>query len=315
MDEQKVIESILRFCQSLEGQTLSIDNLSENLHFIRNSKKNAEKYEWLYHCTNAEAFKNILTNREFWLTNLKLVNDKEETDRIDAKEYEKTFFVSCFTYDSNIPEEHWIEYGNMTDGILVGIKREWFERAAVFMCGKDKFEDDNFKIVKNYDEALAYKIIKQKSGSLSNPFFIREFDFYQVVYDDTLNKTINNHSEMNLNGEIINGNNLMPKIAGIIKSTKGKCERFGCEPYEKDWTTEKEVRLKLGIQQIEVKTNGNEIHDNLIYNDFFFQKVAVPITNDAFNEIVIKFSPKFTDKEKYISEIMNVAPQSKIVQI
>lgn len=105
MKEDKIENSIIDFCKNMEGKIISVGNVVENLHLIQKSKELAQTYEWLYHCTTALALKSILRNKEFWLSNTQLVNDKE-VERIDVPEYEKTYYVCCFSYDSEIPDEH-----------------------------------------------------------------------------------------------------------------------------------------------------------------------------------------------------------------
>ena len=73
-----------------------MDNALNNLNFIRESKRLAEEHEWLYHCTTDVALISILKNKELWLSNLKLVNDAEEADRVDVPEYERTYLYMLF---------------------------------------------------------------------------------------------------------------------------------------------------------------------------------------------------------------------------
>ncbi len=61
--------------------------------FISDSRTGAEKYEWLFHCTHKDALLGIIRSRQFWLSNLYDVNDKEESERIDDPDYEKAFFA------------------------------------------------------------------------------------------------------------------------------------------------------------------------------------------------------------------------------
>ena len=87
MDEQ--ILKIWNECKKLEGMVLKNENVNGNMNFVNNAKDEAEKYEWLYHCTTSEVLLSIISNNEFWLKNLKLVNDAEEVKRIDVPEYEE----------------------------------------------------------------------------------------------------------------------------------------------------------------------------------------------------------------------------------
>ena len=105
---------------------------------------------------------------------------------------------------------------------------------------------------------------------------------------------------------------MTPEIGGIIKSTHGLCERFGKESYDKDWTTEKEVRLKVGIQQLEIFTNGYEIHDGMIMKTAYFPKIAVPVSDNVFDVVKIGFALKFEDRKRFLEEIKNILSDSVI---
>ncbi len=103
----KLFESIK---EQLVGSSLKTDGfVTDNINFVNQLKSEADSYEWLYHCTNSTAFLSILNNQEFWLTNIKCVNDKEEAERIDVEEYENSYYVACFTYENNISQEHCYE--------------------------------------------------------------------------------------------------------------------------------------------------------------------------------------------------------------
>ena len=64
--------------EKIIGSKISAADALNNLEFVRKSKDEAKKYEWLYHCTSVEALISVIENREMWLSNLKVVNDKEE---------------------------------------------------------------------------------------------------------------------------------------------------------------------------------------------------------------------------------------------
>lgn len=311
MTSQTEIGKVRSSKKSFEGSEIFVDNMLKNLQFIHESRERAKTHEWLYHCTTAAALESILKNREFWLSNLKCVNDVKEAERIEIPEYENKYYVCCFTYDSQIPDDHWEEYGSEFDGVLIGIKTDWFLREATFMCGDNSKCNDEFTtIMKDYDEALKIKSGEQNKGRITNPFYINAFDFYQITYDDELVKNISGIGYIGENGA--KGRTLTPEIAGIIKSTHGICRRFGKEPYEKNWTTEKEVRLKVGIQQLEIFTNGYEIHDGMIMKTVYFPKIAVPVSDKAFDVVKIGFAPKFGDKKGFLEKIKKIMPESVI---
>lgn len=101
------------------------------------------------------------------------MNDKEEAERIDVSEYEDKYYICCFTYAPQVPDDHWEEYGNESDGVLIGIKTNWFLRKAIFMCSDNTKCNGEFEtIVNSYDDALKVIIPEQKKGRVINPFYI-----------------------------------------------------------------------------------------------------------------------------------------------
>ena len=294
---------------------VSSDNALSNLHFIEESHQRAMQHEWLYHCTTDAVFLNILNTREFWLSTLKQVNDKEEFHRIDVPHYENTYYICSFTYSPNIPQEHWNEYGNNENGVLIGVKQDWFTQATAFMNSDNiKCPSTPFTIYASYNEAFKAKIVSESQSErrVLNPFYISEFGFYQVVYDDNLKKTISGTGNISSNDNTFPIKILTPKIAGIVKSTKGPCSRRDREPYEKSWESEKEVRLKVQVLQLDNIPIDNPFHNETIMYEAFFPKLSVALSEDAFDTIRIKFSPGYKHPEKFISQLKELSPLSYI---
>ncbi len=205
----------------------------------------------------------------------------------------------------------WKEYGNISDGVLIGVKKQWLSRNAHFMINNKKVEDDIFKIFSDDNSALDY-IKKGQHDFNTNPFYIYEFAFYKMIYDDNLRKNIGGMGLLKLPGGTVVGRTITSQAAGIIKSTQGLSVREGKESYIKNWSSEKEIRLKVGIKQFDNQKNGHAIHDNKIYDNFIFPKIAVPIKDDAFDVIKIRFSPEFIDRDKFIDKIKEIRPNSEI---
>lgn len=292
----------------LVGAKLESEELLSNTRFIAESKKAAQKYEWLYQCTTIEALKNIIKSQEIWLSNLKRVNDLEEVKRITVPEFEKAFYVGCFTYENNIPAEHWREYGNEKNGVLYGFKKEWVSRRAELMWSPgEKVEDDEFKIYSNSDAAIeaTCNAALENPKRIYHPYFIFDFGFYKIIYDDKLKKEMSGECTLNLEDGVLKGGRFItPGAVGIIKNTHGLCQRPNREVYDKDWTTEKEVRLKIGIRSR---------HDRMP-NDTFFPTMAVKLNEKAFGELRIRFSPSMKEERKseYMEELRKLLPNSTI---
>lgn len=292
------------------GSRISVPMASENMNLISQSKKEAKRYEWLYHCTSIDALISMIKNREMWLSNLQVVNDKEEAGRIDFTEYEKAYYVGCFTYDKNITEEHWREYGQSEHKVLFGMKTEWFNRKLAFLnTDYTKNDWDIFKIYNSFEEAINYQIESQKEGKIvPAPYYVMDYGFYKVIYDDELKRNIKTKSVWNIDGMTLEGAAITTGIAGIIKSTHGICIREGKEPYDKDWSSEKEVRLKVGV----ITSNKD-----LIKTGLFFGKMAIQLSEDAFSELPIVFSPDMCQKDRasFIEKIRLLLPKSNVYEI
>lgn len=288
---------------SLIGSTFRSKELSKSMRLIRKSKMAADEYEWLYQCTSFDSLVSIIENRELWLSNLTKVNDQEEVERITVPEYEKLYYVACFTYRDNIPKEHWDEYGKGSYSVLFGFKKEWVRREMSFLNSKgEKIEYLGMQICDNYEEATDIAIKHRY-----NPYFINNFDFYKIIYSDKLKRKMNGNVSWNM-GEInLDGNFIVAGLPGIIKSKKGKCVRPDKEPYVKRWTTEKEVRLKVGVDSM----------DSLLKKTVYAPKMAVKLNDEAFNEVRIRFSPLMDEayKEKCLGEIQKLLPHSRIVEL
>jgi len=281
------------------------------LSIIRKSKQAAEKYQFIYHCTTTDSFFSIIRTHEFWLRNLKCVNDQEEAENILLPEYTKNFFISSFTYKDNVAFKHWKEYASMNDGILFSVSQKWFYRNAQFM------NSDNVKIdipilstaQQSTDEFL--RLAHYKSTREIEVFGLYDFDFYKIKYSRKNPKVdwqegqfVSNEDrsrEAPIDTVIVN-------IAGVVKNRKGICRRPGRKGYIKKWSAEKEVRLKIRIQKAMTDTGIAPLSDK------WYEKAAVSLNDAAFDNLIIRFSPKYPKKEKIITleKLKEILPESKI---
>lgn len=93
-------------------------------------------------------------------------------------------------------------------------------------------------------------------------------------------------------------------MPGIIKSTHGLCRRPNAETYDKDWTSEKEVRLKAGIMS----------NHELLPKDLMFPYMAVKLNEQAFDTLKIRFSPLMSEEKQKenLEELKKIAPYACI---
>jgi len=254
-----------------------------------------------------QALLSIIKNKEFWLSNLKNVNDKEECKKIDVDEYKNSFFVGCFTYADDILDEHWKEYGTYDNGVLFSVKESWFNKSATFMTSSNqKMDEDGFRIFSSMQKAMEIKIEEQNlNNRIVHPYFIFDFNFYQIICDDNLVKNISGDGTLTIDDKILGMQTLVPYIGGLVKDTNGICSRWDCKPYYKDWTSEKEVRLKVGIDNVYYNMNNLPI---------IFPKIAVSLNEEAFKQFRLRFGPTVSQEQKkfFLEELKRLLPTSEI---
>lgn len=309
--DNDIILKAYNLANSLVGKTISAPHDFDVRKIANESKGKANAHEWLYHCTNTDGLLGILKSKEFWLTNLKNVNDKEEAERIDVPSYEKSYYVSCFTYEPDILDSHWIEYGTTENGILIGVKKEWFLKTPIFMTTSyQKCCDTLHHIFKNQKEAFDFKIEKELCGCRGiDPYHIFDFDFYQIIYDDELKKSILGNCTLNLGDTTLTGRSISQSIPGIIKSRAGWCQRWNREKYWKDWESEKEVRLKVGVHRL---SHNQAYLDSTKSEEPYFRYLTIPLTDNAFDTLKIAFSPQYKERDSLLQEIQRLYPRSVI---
>jgi hypothetical protein len=277
------------------------------LSLIQKSKKEAREHQTLFHCTSTAAFLNIVKTREFWLRNLKCVNDQEEAESIILPQYMAWFFVASFTENDNVDSEHWKEYASIDDGVLFSISPTWFYRNATFMT------DDNHKIqtpiYRGIDESREefYRCARYMPTKEITVYGLQDFGFYKIIYQNKRTTLIEQDGYFTSQDEKtlrIPGSIIVPNIAGIIKMQSGVCHRQGREDYIKNWVSENEVRLKIRVQKIMSDVGIVPLPE------VWFSKAAVKLTKDAFDVCWLRFSPSYSEDKKRTTllELKQISP-------
>lgn len=295
-----------------QEQKLVVSCSGETSKIIHKAKRGAAKHPILFHCTTTDAFISILKTRELWLSNLQCVNDREEGHRITLPEYEKSFFIASFTYRNNVSRKHWCEYASMDDGILFSVSQSWFQRSAELMISNnDKFL---FPIIADkkagVDEFNRFALLGIPSKEITL-FSIDDFGFYKVIYSDKMLASLVNIGQLSSpdrNDLSFPIQVIRPQVVGIVKGKSGECKRGGCSTYQKCWKEEKEIRLKLHIQQVMTETGVVPLIKS------WFPKAAVKLNKDAFNSCRIRFSPKYpkAKRQETLEKIAAILPTTNI---
>lgn len=246
------------------------------------------------------------------MRNLQTVNNEEEGHRISLPEYEKSFFVASFTYMDDVDESHWREYASMEDGILFSVSKSWFmkEVTPITTCNQKVTGLPIFADTKDGNDEF-YRLIQNDIHPHEIVLYsIDDFDFYKVIYNNRL------LGDMRVIGQASNVDGscpipvefIYPRINGIVKSRMGMCRRVGREPYLKNWETEREVRLKVQLQQVMTGVGVAKA------TDVWFDRIAVSLNEFAFDRLDIRFSPEYPDCKavETIDRIHTIMPQTKL---
>lgn len=303
-------EYIKKLEKELVGKQIKI-NQSEELSKFLNASREIANQEWLYHCTDKVALINILKNKEFYLKNLVNVNDYEEVKAIDVDEYRNAFYVGCFSSEIIDTDEHREEYGKSEKSVIIAMKKDWFTRNAYFLKdGEVEWLDldDTFRLFPNFRAVKEFQNNELKNGRYCYPYYIDDFNFYGIIYDDNERKSVKCGITTEVNGVEIKGDIFLPELAGIIKKKTGVSKRTG---KVRNWSNEKEIRLKACIHQEDHFLTGNENHDGAMF-PITIKQVVVTLDKNAFDTLYIYFPDSFVDKDGFIDELNIRFPDIKI---
>ena len=283
------------------------ETVKEKSDIVKKSLIPENKYnDWMYHCTSAESFLNILKSREFWMSNLQYVNDEDEENRIGEEDYKGRVFIACFTKNTKIPIEFWEEYGTMENGVLVSLKGDWLDLESVpglIDRSGCKIPTDKYGLSFDKFGAIHY------SENMLPSYELTKLKYYNVIYDDNLLENIREYgkeySYVNNRGKQLFREWILDytEVAGIIKKKEGLSKKTG---KIRCWEKEQEVRLKTVVTNSPLKS---EISDGL-YDGIW--RLSVGLKTNAFNEFELKFSPNFKNKDDYINELNIKYPSMKI---
>jgi hypothetical protein len=269
------------------------DGGREKRQFSKERKLEAKEHEILYHCTTANALLSIAGTRKFYLSSLDTVNDDDESRRINAPWLRNKVFVGCFTCDPMIPDTHWDEYGSQKNGVSFSLRQDWFTKTLYYSEPIVSRNEAN----KQMDKDIVKRATSKGYYSLNG------FSFVKVLYDDKLVHEIADEYELVKENECRGKIRcISPDVAGTVKMTSGMCSRNGEKPYQKCWSEEKEVRLKVVVMPIN--------HEDALP----FKRIEVQLSDQAFKEMSLKFSPQFNpeEKEPFIADLRRRCPGIKI---
>ena len=288
--------NVLDFLEQLKGTTI---DLGEDYPLSKNVA-GAKEYPKIYHCTRLESLKSIIQNKEFWLTTITELNDEDEIKSFTDERIKNWFYIASFSKEPILDAEHCNEYGD----IFVSVKQDWFLPKFYFLnCYNQKMETEDFAISAELFESVG--TINSNAPQSNKPFEVQVFNFAEVDYTEEGATDITREIKLPCGNDTTSAYIMIPEAGANVKTEEGMCLRWGKEPKWKVWKDEKEIRLKVLVgagRLVEIPPQR------------LFRKICVKLSDNAFDEFDIAFSPALTEqkKQEYISEINRLFGDKKI---
>jgi len=239
----------------------------------------------IYHYTSIETLALILKNKTLRFSNLESVDDSEEAITDDFGSLGKYFFVSCWT---NSAEENiglWKLYSHNMKGIRIEIDSD---QIPFINANKKIVFTNTIENIDNIKEGEAAVLL-----FLSDETDI-ESKVINVDYSKKENVTFSYTTKFNRKGL-----DFKPVVA-----LKNNC-----------WEFQNEVRFVIMASKTSIKSPAGVL-DGIVKTKTPIENnyLDLKLTNDFFNNMVIKLGPKCSDAEEFICEalISTYAPSRNI---
>lgn len=248
--------------------------------------------EYVYHYTTLETLALILKNRKIRFNSLANVDDLEEQESYDLKDFGKFCYASCWTTDDKENIALWNMYSKKGLGVRIGMPKNWYELTN-FEIPQSDGSIFNYS---NYFGALT--INSKRNQILFNITPMKELNEVEVVYTDT--------KEL-----------LRPKIYDVtdnkytikwelLGNFKSRIWKFQNE-YRYSFCTFPTAVVLLGEQEKSVEEIGQFCKQ--IKPPFQFYDIG--IKEEAFKEMRVLVGPSASEAEKIIVSSLLAAYNSE----
>ncbi len=239
--------------------------------------------DYLYHYTTIESLALILNYKTMRFSSLETVDDLEEVEALDLKDYGKYWFIACYTKTKNEQIPIWNMYSKNGSGVRI------------------RFDNNLFDNLENQTSAICY--INKELDDIAKYDIEFENKPYNVDYT-TIEKKIRSKILKEEKSPIVDEN--MDYIVDengdriiVIEETKdfsciGVCKRT-C------WNFQKEVRYRL---HIEPKDNQKLYNQQERLPDLPIKYFDMPIKESILNNIVITLGYNINPGNRIIVEML-----------
>ena len=242
-----------------------------------------EKSDYIYHYTTIETLALILKNRTIRFNSLANVDDLDEQESYDLKDFGKFCYASCWSLDNKENIALWNMYSKNGLGVRIGMPKRWYAMKE-FTIPQQDGRNPSFS---NYFGALTINNDKNQAIFNINP--IGELNEMPVIYTDR---------EEYLKPSIYEAKNNEYSIKwAMLGNVKSEIWSFQKE-YRFSFCTIPNAVFLLGMQGKTVEEIG---HFCKLANPPF-QYYDIGIDSEAFDKMEILIGPSASESEKIIIE-------------
>jgi hypothetical protein len=237
-----------------------------DLSIYQQCHEKAKSHIYLYHYTSFEALLSIIDNRKIRLSNLSLLNDPLEYERLSIEPMEQNrIYVCCFNHFSKERLPLWKMYADGPYGIRIGFPR----RSAQF-----------FENILNYECGSVDHIIFLNDDNPRRKWKLAYASLVDVIYDDDFQNYIKLKKIYPIDE--------LPELqrAEAIGHLKKEC-----------WEFEEETRIIVGLKPDRDLGNwiDKEACEYIRYAAPPYKFVYCKIPEEALLDIRIMFNPQSSD--------------------
>lgn len=248
---------------------------------------NYESYpEYLYQYTSIETLALILESKKIRFNSLKNVDDLEEVQSKDIKNYGKFTFVSCWTNDEKENIALWNMYAGKMKGVRIKLPTHCFIDDKEFVekqlsekgLGLVEFSKESF----DTDTGIETKY---------NPWFAHFYSLIKICYTK---------DESKINESIVNVDIDSPYYRPLEITKLGDFKRKEWE-FQKEWRYIIHSSLKGWKENDKTKPTIDELRILEEFNNIP-DGIYVSIDNDKFKDMEVLLGPNTSNADKIIVE-------------
>ncbi len=241
--------------------------------------------QYLYHYTSIDTLALILRDKKIKFTPLTDLDDLEEKHLKDAWQYGKYVYISSWTEDGMESIPMWNMYAGLDGGVRIRMPAEPFEQ----------YELSSDVVVSTIPKQL-HDFYKKGNAAVEEYLDYIDGPYYIIKHTPRLYKInyVENIEHNDDSSNLLNASEIEEKLNQI-----GRYKRIFWD-FQKEW---RYVLTLLPVKYNEKIKGFTDMTENIFFY-FPFKYYFLSLNNDAFSKMEIMLSPKISDGNRAIVELL-----------